>query len=131
MKSEYRYETHLHTSDASACARSTGAEHVVAHHAAGYTGLVVADHFFNGNCAIDSSLPWDERVRGFCKGYENARDAAKDLDFDVFFAFEKNYSGTEFLTYGVDKEFLLSYPDLLSWSPEAYFDKVHEAVSTF
>ena len=48
----YRYETHMHTSQASACAFSTGAEMARAYAAAGYTGIFITDHFFNGNSCI-------------------------------------------------------------------------------
>ena len=48
----YKYETHLHTSEVSKCAHNTGAEMARAYKKAGYTGIFVTDHFFNGNCAI-------------------------------------------------------------------------------
>ena len=64
----YRYETHMHTSEASACAVSTGAQMADAHKAAGYTGIIVTDHFFNGNSAVPRDLPWEERIDLFCKG---------------------------------------------------------------
>ena len=43
----YRYETHMHTMEGSACSSSTGAEMARAHKAAGYTGIFVTDHFFS------------------------------------------------------------------------------------
>ena len=58
----YRYETHCHTLYASACS-SLDAETMVALYLAnGYDGIVVTDHFFNGNTAISPSLGWKERV---------------------------------------------------------------------
>ena len=45
----YLYETHMHTSEASACAGSTGAQMARAYKEAGYTGIIVTDHFFYGN----------------------------------------------------------------------------------
>lgn len=127
MEQLYRYETHLHTKEGSACSQSTAAEMVHAYIRAGYAGMIITDHFFNGNTAVSSSLPWPERVEAFCKGYENALEAAKGKDFQVFFGWEYAYFGTEFLTYGLDKAFLLAHPELLSWSVDTYFDKVHEA----
>ena len=69
----YLYETHMHTSQSSACAVSTGAQMARAYKEAGYTGIFVTDHFFNGNCAVPKFLPWKERVRNrtagvFCLG---------------------------------------------------------------
>ena len=37
----YKYETHMHTAEASACATSTGAEMARAHKEAGYTGIFI------------------------------------------------------------------------------------------
>lgn len=123
----FKYETHLHTSEVSACGVSSAKEHVIAHYQKGYSGLVVTDHFFNGNCAINNQLSWEPRVKAFCSGYDKAKEAAKNLDFDVFFGFEYTYKGTDFLTYGIDKAFLLAHPKMLDWTPEEYFDRVHEA----
>ncbi len=123
---KYKYETHLHTKEASACAGSTGAEMVRAHYRAGYSGIIVTDHFFNGNSAIPAHLPWSERVELFCRGYENALQEAKKLDFHVFFGWEYADNGPEFLTYGLGKDFLLSNPDMLSWPIEKYLKVVRE-----
>lgn len=127
MKDGFLYETHLHTRDASACGASSAEEHVRAHHDAGYTGLVLTDHFFNGNTAIDRELPWPERIEAFCGAYDRALEAAADLDFDVFFGLEYNCQGAEFLTYGIDKTFLLDNPDLLSWPLSEYCNRVRKA----
>ena len=39
------YETHLHTSEASACSIITGAEQARTYKEAGYSGIIVTDHF--------------------------------------------------------------------------------------
>lgn len=51
----------------------------------GYSGAVITDHFFNGNCGVDQRQPWVDKVNDFCAGYEAAVEAAKGLDFDVLF----------------------------------------------
>jgi len=123
---EYFYETHMHTAEASACATGTAAEMVQAYARLGYSGIIVTDHFFNGNSAIPRQLPWNKRVELFCRGYENALEEGRKTGLHVFFGWEYNLGGTEFLTYGLDKEFLLEYPDMLDWPPEKYAEKVHE-----
>ena len=45
----YKYETHLHTKEGSACGTSFGAEYIQAFYDAGYSGIFVTDHFFGGN----------------------------------------------------------------------------------
>ncbi|HWT27840.1 MAG TPA: PHP domain-containing protein [Mobilitalea sp.] len=127
MMALYQYETHLHTKEASACALLTGAEHVRLYKEAGYDGIIVTDHFFNGNSCIPEDLPWEERVELFCKGYENAKEEGDRIGLSVFFGWEANYDGAEFLIYGLDKEWLKQHPDMLSWSIEEQYAKVHEA----
>ena len=124
--SGYFYETHLHTSEASACALSSGKEMAAAYKKAGYSGIFVTDHFFNGNTAISSDLTWGERVDQFCKGYVNAKEEGDRIGLSVFFGWEYGYKGTEFLTMGLGKEFLLSFPDILQLSIFEYFALVHE-----
>jgi len=121
---EYKYETHLHTSEGSKCGVSSGAEQAEAYLAAGYTGIIVTDHFFNGNSAIDRELPWEERVTLFCKGYENAKKKGDEIGLDVFFGWEANFNATEFLVYGLDKEWLLAHDDILSWDVREHYERV-------
>ena len=54
----YLYETHLHTSQGSACAVDTGKRMAEACKAAGYTGIIVTDHNWGGNTAVNRYLPW-------------------------------------------------------------------------
>lgn len=121
------YETHLHTSETSACSMKSGAEQVRIYKEAGYAGIIVTDHFFNGNSAIPSDLPWENRVDLFCKGYENAKEEGDNIGLSVFFGWESNYRGTEFLIYGMDHEWMRNHPEILSWSMEEQYHNIHEA----
>lgn len=122
----YLYETHLHTTEASACALISGAEHVRYYKEAGYSGIIVTDHFFNGNSSISRNLPWEERVDLFCKGYENAKAEGDRIGLSVFFGWEANFHCTEFLVYGLDKTWLKDHPDILFWTIEEQYKRVHE-----
>ena len=121
----YAYETHLHTSQASACARSTGAEMARACKAAGYTGIIVTDHFIHGNTCVDRSLPWSDWVEGFCKGYEDAKKEGDKIGLQVFFGWEACYNATEFLINGLSKEWLLAHPEVRDCTIEEQFEMVH------
>lgn len=123
----YKYETHLHTCESSACGVSSGEEMVQLHAGKGYTGIFVTDHFLNGNTAVPRGLPWEERIELFCLGYENAKRAGDKIGFQVFFGWEYSDRAVEFLTYGLDKEFLLANPDLIEIDILEYFDRVHAA----
>jgi hypothetical protein len=123
----YVYETHLHTSEASVCSLRSGAEQVRFYKDAGYDGIIVTDHFFNGNTGVPKDLPWDERIDLFCSGYENAKKEGERLGLTVFFGWESNYRGTEFLIYGLDHEWMRKHPEMLYWSIEEQYNYVHEA----
>ena len=120
----YLYETHMHTCQGSACGLSTGAEHARAYKELGYTGIIVTDHFFRGNTAIPRDLPWETRINMFCAGYEDALAEGKRIGLDVFFAWEENHDGDEYLIYGLDKAWLLAHPEMEHWTRQQQFDTV-------
>lgn len=124
-QNRFLYETHMHTSESSACAGSTGAEMARAFYDAGYTGIVITDHFFYGNTAVDRSLPWEEWVNRFCLGYEHAKETGDSLGLQVFFGWESGYRGTEFLVYGLDKAWLLAHPEIKDATVEEQYALVH------
>ena len=125
--SKYLYETHLHTKGVSACGSTEPEDYIDVYKRAGYAGIIVTDHFFNGNSGIDRSLPWEERVRQYCSGYERALEASKGKDFDVFFGIEYNFEGDEYLLYGIDKDWLIAHPEIMTQTHEGLFKMINEA----
>lgn len=123
----YRYETHLHTCQASACGRSTGSEHARFYKDAGYQGIIVTDHFFGGNTAVPKNLPWKERVEWFCSGYEDALSQGQRIGLDVFFGWEQGFERDEYLVYGLDKAWLLRHPEVERWTRAQQLEEVHRA----
>lgn len=126
-KYPYAYETHLHTREGSACSVAYGSEMAMACKAAGYTGMIVTDHFYYGNTAVDRSLPWSDWVEQFCEGYESAKQQGDKIGLQVFFGWEATYDGTDFLVYGLDKDWLLSHPEIKDATIEEQYQMVHEA----
>lgn len=123
----YMYEMHCHTSECSKCAAASAAEQVDFYKSLGFSGLVISDHFLNGNTVIDRSLSWNEKIELFTIGYQNAKKRGAEVGLDVFFAWENSYKGTDFLTYGLDKQWLLSHPDCDKISVSEYCDIVHKS----
>lgn len=122
----YAYETHLHTKQGSLCGKNDAEEMVRACKEAGYTGIIVSDHFFYGNTAVDRSLPWEDWVDGYCKGYEMAKKEGERIGLDVFFAWEASYQGTDFLVYGLDKQWLKEHPEIRDASIEEQYYLIHQ-----
>lgn len=124
----YRYETHCHCCWCSACARSSPQEMAEAYFQAGFSGMVLTDHFLRGNSAVDRSLPWDEKVKRYYEAYEAAKDWAAGKNFHVLFGLEHHYGdGKEVLTYGIDLPFLLEHPDIDRLPLSEYARLVHDA----
>lgn len=127
---EYIYETHLHTSEGSACGASKGEEYIEPYVKAGYDGIFVTDHFFGGNTAAPKDADWETRVNAYCLGYENALKAANHYNqingtnFKVFFGIEQTFNGDDYLIYGLDKEWLLSHPEAETMRHKEWFESV-------
>lgn len=117
----------MHTAEGSECGQSIGAEMARAFKNAGYTGIIVTDHFFYGNTAVDRGLSWTDWVERFCRGYENAKAEGDRLGLQVFFGWESGYQGTEFLIYGLDKEWLLMHPEIKDATVEEQYALVHQS----
>lgn len=122
--SEFLYETHLHTREASACASCLGADYIKIYRDMGYSGIIVTDHFFNGNTCISEDLSWEERVEQFCSGYEHAKEEGDQQGLQVFFGWESCYDCDEYLIYGLDKDWLLRHESILSWSQREQFEYI-------
>ena len=120
MRTEYLYETHMHTSEVSACANSTAVEQVCAYHNRGYAGIIVTDHFINGYSTCPTNLPWAQKMEHIVSGYESAKTAGEHCGLAVFLGWEFRIRGADFLTYGLDLDFLLAHPGLDQLEIEAY-----------
>ena len=125
--SEYIYETHMHTCQGSACSDTLGRDYIQKYIDQGYAGIIITDHFYRGNCAVDRSLPWAEFINTFCSGYEDARNEGDRRGFPVFFGWEENVEGDEYLIYGLDKQFMLAHPEMPTWTRKQQYEIIRAA----
>ena len=123
----FLYETHLHTCEASACGRVHGEDYIRYMMDKGYSGIIVTDHFFNGNTCISQDLPWKERVDVYASGYERALKAAEGLDFTVMFGVEVNFQKDEYLLYGIDKEWIKAHEEMMDMTRHELHDAIRSA----
>jgi hypothetical protein len=94
----------------------------------GYSGIIVTDHFYNGNTAIPRHLPWKEWVKQFCRGYEEAKNEGERQGFDVFFGWEETFDECDdYLIYGLDREWLLEHPEARTWTRGEQYHTVKKA----
>ena len=98
----YKYEMHLHSSLTSKCATSDSVEYVKRAVETGFAGMVLTNHFYRGNSAIDKSIPWCDFVEFYKRDWENAKEEGDKQDIDVIFGMEEGYgNGKECLIYGL------------------------------
>ena len=127
----YKYETHLHTTEASACATSPAKDYIQTYINIGYSGIIVTDHFWGGNTCVSRELPWKDWVNNFCLGYDHALEEAELInkktgrDFKVFFGFEQTFDGDDYLIYGLGKDWLLENPEVVSMNHSQLFENVN------
>lgn len=119
---EYKYETHLHTSQSSACSKMTGAQAADYYKSLGYTGVFVTDHFLNGNTTVPEIPDWEKRISLFCEGYKATLKRGKEIGLDVFFGFEYHYAGTHFLVYNLDENWLIAHPEIMEIHPKKFLE---------
>ena len=108
----YRYETHLHTNPVSKCARATVGDSLQFYKSIGYDGVFITNHFIDGNINIDQSKSYAEKIQFYFSDYEAGLTIGKEIGIKVFCGVEQSYKGTDFLIYGLDKEWFLRNPQI-------------------
>lgn len=126
-KEYYRYDLHVHTSESSKCAKSSGVEMVDMYKAMGFDGIVITDHFYCGNTCVPRDLPWDEWLMRFKQGYEHAAARGREVGLDVFYAWEYSFFGTDYIALGLDNDWLLQHPEVRETDIVDYLNLVHDA----
>ena len=108
----YKYETHLHTSPVSRCAKASVEENLLFYKQLGYDGVFITNHFVDGN--FFPELPYEERIERFFADYEQALQIGAKLGLRVFCGIENDNKGCHFLVYGLDKQWYLQNPQILT-----------------
>lgn len=109
----FLYETHLHTSPVSKCARATVKESLMFYKKLGYDGVFITNHFLDGNINYDKKRPYTEQIEFYFSAYEEGIALGKDIGIKVFCGVELTYGGTDFLIYGKDKQWYLDHPEIM------------------
>jgi len=109
----FKYETHLHTFPVSKCGFCSVRENLEFYKSRGYDGVFITNHFLDGNINIEPDRPYEERINFYFSDYEEGVKIGEEIGIKVFFGVEMSYKGTDFLVYGLDKEWFLSHPEIM------------------
>lgn len=119
---KYIYESHFHTSDVSTCAHISAEEAVGLYKNAGYSGVVVTDHF-SLDC-FENKYPgdtWTEKIDYFLRGYHNAKKCATET-FSVMLGIELRFpeNDNDYLVYGIDEQFLYDHEEIITMNAKQF-----------
>ena len=109
----YRYETHLHTLPVSRCAQAGVEESLRFYKDLGYDGVFITNHFLDGNINISPDVPYKEKLDFYFSDYDLALQLGQALGLKVFLGVELSYLGTDFLIYGLEKEWYYAHPEIM------------------
>ena len=109
----YKYETHLHTAPVSKCARVSVEENLLFYKEQGYDGVFITNHFLDGNINLPAGTSYEDGIRFYFSDYEEAVELGKRIGIKVFCGVELSYKGTDFLIYGLDKDWYLAHPEIM------------------
>lgn len=122
----YLYETHLHTVPVSRCAHTDVRAALGFYKELGYAGVFITNHFIDGNINIDPSEPYEKRINFYFSDYEEGVKIGKEIGLDVFCGVEMSYGGTDFLVYGLDKQWYLDRPEIEQMEKSALLTLMNE-----
>lgn len=109
---QYKTELHVHTTLVSPCANIPLADEIERYVDAGYTTLVVTDHYCD--YVIDrADETWEQKFDHYLSGYRAAKELAAGR-LHVLLGCELRFTEcfNDYLVFGMDEEFLCSHPDL-------------------
>lgn len=118
---QYKYDTHIHTSEVSYCGIVDGASVARLYKEAGYDGIVITDHFFSYYFnRLQGS--WQEKIDAYLEGYRNAFREGQKLNLKVILGLELRFVENEndYLVYGIDEGFLRNHENLFEVSLEKF-----------
>lgn len=120
----YLLDTHVHTSEVSGCGK-VPAKHMVQYYKdAGYQGIIITDHYYEGYFEQFPGWSWEAKIRKFLSGYRAAFKQGNSIGLDVFLGIELRFhdSFEDYLVYGVTQEFLLNNPELYNHTLRSFKD---------
>lgn len=110
----YRYETHCHTAPVSKCGKASVEDTVAFYKDMGYDGLFITNHFLDGNINPEvRKQSYPEQIDYYFSDYEKGAEIGASIGIKVFPGVELSYKGTDFLIYGLDKEWYRNHPEIL------------------
>lgn len=124
----YKTELHLHSAEGSACGKATSDQIVQVYLEAGYTTIVLTNHFSPNTYKDLQPMTPEEKAEYYIAAYHALKNAAGDK-LNVLFGMELYPldRDCDHLIYGMTEEFLRAHPDLMELPFPTTSELVREA----
>lgn len=124
----FKIETHLHTRDSSSCGQLTAEEIVEGYLAAGYSGLILTDHFNRDtfhHLKVDTKAPGN-KLEAFLTGYYHLRNVGEKRGLKIYRGAEVRFDGSwnDYLLYGYSDALLQDPEDVFTMGVERFYELV-------
>lgn len=112
---EYKYEIHCHTKEVSRCGQLPVEELIKKYKEAGYSGIVLTDHFSPMTFDIPDFFSKKKAIDHYLRAWRIAKKY-NDENFTVLLGMELRFYATvnDYIIYGITEEMLYELPFLLS-----------------
>ncbi|MBN2559142.1 MAG: PHP domain-containing protein [Clostridia bacterium] len=116
------YEIHCHTGEVSVCGRVDAERVVLLHKEAGYEGICITDHYYDGYFEKNSPLSDGDIVDRYLQGYRKAAAFGKKIGLKVFLGMELRFTENpnDYLVFGMTEEMINSNPRMFEMGLKAF-----------
>ena len=123
----YKYELHCHTTGVSRCATIDPKTLVHKYEKAGYSGLVLTDHYSPLTFLPKYYLCPQKAIEQYLASYHKLKNWCGD-SFTVLLGLELRHYGVvnDYLVYGVEEDWLKKQPNMLRWSEKKVCEEMHK-----
>ena len=123
----FKTELHCHSNDISACARVNTQDIINKFYSAGYSTLVLTNHFTQGTLDHVGAKSWDEWIDKFVGAYEKLKkDAEGKLNILLGLELRLNDSDNDYLVFGATEDFLRKMGNIFNMWPEDFHRLANE-----
>lgn len=125
----FKYDVHVHTSEVSQCGHVDARTVARLYKDAGYTGIVITDHYYEAYFQSLGNIDWSSKIDIFLHGYKQALEEGEKIGLTVIpgmeIRFTENYN--DYLIYGIDQYFLKTCPKLYLLGLEGFRKEFKDA----
>ena len=125
----FKTELHCHSKSVSACARVSNEDIIEKFTQAGYTSLVLANHFNKDTQGfLGCGESYQDFVTAYLKGYEDLKNAAKGK-LNIILGMELRFTqnSNDYLVFGITEKFLRAHEEIFTLNPESFSKISREA----